>query len=410
MNTCGTSDSHNDAGCYARYDRIQSSHNGILDEILPCGSRRKLTKCNHCIEYVLNKDILKGENIIYVIKRGTGPFNRCCVTDAFNPNILSLDIEDSIVHDINRIETDYVQLNQLSLKNTHLEVFDFSKLLNLRKIVIVDNPIKTMDLSVNINLNSITITNCREFKSILLPPNVNCLNISNTIIKYIDFSYLSDLVYVTLTNNEIEHIDMPKISKIFDLNISNNNISSIDLSNAVNLFMLNISDTSISMLDVHNCTKLEKLIASNTKISNHNIILPNSIKFLDVSDTELTTLPTNITRLRTLRISGTKIPVSELIYFINTLICLTLDRYSCDLISAANFNPYFKLIYLSMSNNLCITELPQDLPPHIKYLRITDTSITNVDNIKKYTGSLTHMDIRNCKISDVPIKLESLLS
>jgi len=131
---------------------------------------------------------------------------------------------------------------------------DFSSLTNL---YVDDNNIAMVDLSMNLNLIEVSISNS-QLTSITLP---------NT----------SSLTSLILSFNSLSNIDLSNAASIEGLSLDNNQFSSIDVSQLNSLTLLDISYNNINSLSITSNTLLTDLYVSNNQLTN----FPNGLENLN---------------------------------------------------------------------------------------------------------------------------------
>lgn len=141
---------------------------------------------------------------------------------------------------------------------------------NLERLMLFNNPITSVDLSSNIQLQQINFT----FN------NLSSIDLSNN----------TQLSSVSLGETSINQIDVSMLPNLELLALNGTNISTIDVSNNPNLLSLQLSFTNINTLGLSNNSALEGLGLRNTGISGFDFsILPN-LKSVIVNDTDFTQL------------------------------------------------------------------------------------------------------------------------
>ncbi|WCO01439.1 T9SS type A sorting domain-containing protein [Psychroserpens ponticola] len=136
--------------------------------------------------------------------------------------------------------------------------------INLERLVCFNNPIASVDLSSNTQLEQI--------------------NLQFTDLSEIDISANLELSFISLGYTSISDIDVTQHSNLEFLDISGTNINTIDVTNNLNLLALSIINlTSINNnLDLSNNILLESIEMRNIGIDNFDFSLFLNLKIVDI--------------------------------------------------------------------------------------------------------------------------------
>ena len=187
---------------------------------------------------------------------------------------------------------------------TGLEAF-----VNLTSLIIVYNPVTTLDISqntaltlLNVYINSLTSLDVSN--NVLLQE----LRTERNPIMNLDISNLTQLKTLTCGNNGLTSLDLTNNVnlEIADLTGSAaygnmNQIASLDVSNCADLTFLSLGGNLISSLDVSNNTNLETLYCNNLLLTSIDVSANVNLDYLDCSTNNITSLNvsnnTSLTRL-----------------------------------------------------------------------------------------------------------------
>lgn len=264
-------------------------------------------------------------------------------------------------------------------------------------------------------VESLEIENSSLFVLQNLPKSLKKLFIRNCFLTRLDHScFPATLTHLTITNGHVEHIDENAFPEsLIYLNLSNNLIRQFPKCHD-RLEHLNLSNNKLESVYIPQHAK--RVVLSNNLLDTIPDVHETSIRYLDVSDNCIQKIGKLPTCLKHLNVSTN---------MIGNEIC-------------ANFNKLTELRHLDVSNNVKITDLPihsnlisligsncmlktlKQLPPTLKYLDVSDNSLTKVDcsnldqirhmnvsnnkivSIECLSSDIHYMNISNNKIRDVP--------
>lgn len=150
------------------------------------------------------------------------------------------------------------------------------KFYNLEKIYCDSHELKTLDLSKNLQLNTVSVmgNDLSEIKVGSLP-NLVSLNCAYNNITSLDVSGCPQLHTLRAENNAIKSIDLKKNPELTILSIVQNELSELDLSANTKLQEIYCANNHLAELDLSSNTALEK--TSSNSIGNQWIELPATV-------------------------------------------------------------------------------------------------------------------------------------
>ena len=161
---------------------------------------------------------------------------------------------------------DYINADGCSITE-----IDLSKVTKLGILSMNHNELKALDLTPNVNLKAIYLSDNEFTEATPLiigkdKPNLTILEVS--IVKYMDKAFnLSDypnmMSFDAYHNEALTSVDPTGCPKLLRLSLDVTNIKSIDVSKNPELLILNVSDTGVKELDLSNNTKLQQLYCSH---------------------------------------------------------------------------------------------------------------------------------------------------
>lgn len=113
------------------------------------------------------------------------------------------------------------------------------------------------------------------------------LNVGNNKLKRLDLSENINLQSLYCYYNKIEELILPDSAELRYINMYNNRVTALDTSNYPNLTRLDADRNRLTALDVSNNNSLETLIISQNPISQTGLILNSNINYLNLSHTKI---------------------------------------------------------------------------------------------------------------------------
>jgi len=287
----------------------------------------------------------------------------------------------------------------INLSRSNNSEFDFSLYPRIKELYLHDSQLSTIT-SIPPTLERLDVSNTLlstfPQPSNTINYNLEYLDLSNTLISYLDdLSMLSDVHTLYLSNMPLTEIPiLPPSLNILDLSVTL--ITEINTTLPSTLLELNISNTQVDTLP--NLPEIiQNLYLTDTNIS----ILPqlfNNLKILYIDGTLISSLPSLPIYLQELNISRTII--SSLPLLPSSLLILDI---SSTLISTISYLPP-NLLQLNVSET-SISSLPS-LPIKLQLLNFSSTNMTSVPTLP---SSLLYLYFSNNNINTIPTLPNSLL-
>jgi hypothetical protein len=224
------------------------------------------------------------------------------VSLSINSNNVSPAINDLTgIEDFTSLETLNINRQTSSLSNgvyiTSPSGLDLSQNTNLKNFVCRGCKLQNLDLSANVNLESLNLGQWSDPPTLPLN-NISTLDLtSNTILKYVDASYCSlqnisfpqssSLLSVFAKNNSISNIDFTSLTNLKRLDLSNNAIINIAGNNNTTFKSLNLQNNPNLISLPTSASNVDSLIVKGCAFSGLNLSTFSNIKFLDCSDNDL---------------------------------------------------------------------------------------------------------------------------
>lgn len=167
------------------------------------------------------------------------------------------DAEHTYVIDFSREKSLLVKLDN-SKEVTNLKGIEH--FVNLKRLVCSGNTIPQIDLSSNVNLETLIANGCE--------------------LKLLDVSQNTNLVRLECNNNLLYTIDLKGNPNLEKLDINKNKVAAIDLSGCTKLKYLACSGNTLTTLDVSNNKTLESIDCSSNKLTELSFV--NNVDLVDV--------------------------------------------------------------------------------------------------------------------------------
>ena len=206
----------------------------------------------------------------------------------------------SQLKDLDLTNIPYVQ--QMSITGVGLETIDVSKCDSLRVLSFNNNPTKTLDLSKNPKLSSLTVnaTTASKYESQL---------------ESIDLSNNPELTYLSLQGNQntagkLTTVDLTANTKLESLFLQYNALTEVKLGdNAITL--LNVQNNQLATLDLTKLPKLKNLYASDNKLTALDFSALQAGGDINIYNNELTAVDIPVT-VKTVSAQNNKITAVSL--------------------------------------------------------------------------------------------------
>lgn len=285
------------------------------------------------------------------------------------------------INDLTGIE-DFTSLETLNINRQTWETtsgvyitsstgFNLTQNINLKKLICKGCNLQNLDLSANVNLESLNLS---PWSDPTLPlNNIQTLDLtSNTMLKYVNVSFCSlqniifpqstSLLSVFARNNSISNIDFTDLSNIKRLDLSNNSITNIVGNNNTTFKYLNLQNNPNLISLPTSASNVDTLIVRVCAFSGLNLSSFSNLKFLDCSanDLECLSIKNN---------SNTQME------YINTLNNFTLTCIEVDDSLYSTNNPVWN------ANKDTWSSYSEDCPGICLTAEIVDV---NIENIKVY--------------------------
>jgi hypothetical protein len=209
---------------------------------------------------------------------------------------------------------------------TSSDGFNLTQNINLKKLICKGCNLQNLNLSANVNLESLDLS---PWSNPTLPlNNISSLNLtSNTLLKSVNISYCGT-----------QSLSLPVSFSLLNLSASNNSLTDIDISNLSGLKRINLSNNNLSQL-----------------IGNNN----STLKALNVSgNSQLTNLPSSCVNLDTLNVEGCAFSGLQLSNQ-TTLNWLNCKSNQLQCLSLKN-NANNQIVYINTLNNFNLTCIEVD--------------------------------------------------
>jgi len=191
----------------------------------------------------------------------------------------------------------YAALEVLEAKAAALYAIDLSNNAKLKVLDLSDNTDinSDLDLSKNVALEKLILTNCHMYNGIDVSKNVNLKvlkmeNADSDEPANLSFSANTKLEELNLVNTNLASIDLAKNTALKILNLASNNLDKIDLSKNANLTELSLASNKLTSIDLSKNTKLTNLYLQSNQIAKINLKSNPSITSLNVSANKLKSL------------------------------------------------------------------------------------------------------------------------
>lgn len=308
----------------------------------------------------------------------------------FFTNLTYLNVWDCYVNEFDFSNNKRLTFLRIIDMNSIFDSIDVSQLTNLETLWIEGCGLKNIDLSNNLALKSLQLSNnqldgviinlpalesfdcdSNNLTNLVIESAANLMGIScsKNYLSEIDLDSFTLLENIDVSSNRLSDVSFQNNSLLQKINCSNNLISSIHLGNLKDLSILNVSNNFLSEIDIKNCTNVIELNLSKNKLSELNLSGLGRITNIDCSDNELESLILPLSQfLQNLTITNNEITSLDLsnkiglveLYAGNNLLSElnlnkspNLERLYCqnNRLESLYFNST-KIRYLNGSNNL----------------------------------------------------------
>ncbi|WP_087017122.1 leucine-rich repeat domain-containing protein [Thaumasiovibrio subtropicus] len=219
-----------------------------------------------------------------------------------NTNLTALDLtENTVLTGLIATETGLTELNvghlgqltELNISGTRGVVdLDITPLTVLETLNISNTGLKGIDLSKLSKLKHLEAAGM-EWTEIDLShfDRLETLYLANNLLSGFDFTDAKTLRRLDLSNNKLESFDASGTNQLVYLNLANNQLTDLTLSQDVRaLKQLRIDGNNFAQFELPNLENLQALTVAGVNIDTLNLTLVPKLRYLDVSNTPLTSL------------------------------------------------------------------------------------------------------------------------
>lgn len=194
-------------------------------------------------------------------------------SDVKNITILTLnsDITGYIVN-LTGIE-DFIELQELFFSAYSLQIIDVSYNQNLKKLVLGNPQISSINISTNLALETFYLSEANNITSVDVSNNINLkvLGISYINLTQLDVSNNINLEILGLKNTQINQINLSNNTQLKTIGFDNNPLSNIDLTQNTILKEFSVYYSLLTSLNVSQNPLLEVLYCGNNRITFLNL-------------------------------------------------------------------------------------------------------------------------------------------
>lgn len=191
------------------------------------------------------------------------------------------DAEHTYVIDFGRDKSLLKKLNNTKDVNSLDGIEHF---VNLRRLVCTGNSIPNINLSQNVQLETLIANSC-ELKLLDVSKNVNLkqLECCDNMLYTIDLKGCPNLKTINLYKNKMTAIDLSACSQLKNLICSDNTLTTLDVSKNVELEGLDCSNNQLVQLSLVNNGKLVDINCSSNSLTSVDLQNGCDIKYIDCS-------------------------------------------------------------------------------------------------------------------------------
>jgi len=146
---------------------------------------------------------------------------------------------------------------------------DLTKAVNLQWLTLNWTNLSSIDLSHNVNLISVYISNNKgPFTGFDISNNSKLTALDCRNIQFTNFDINnSALRRLTVTDCQLQTLDLSNVPGVYQIYCGNNQLTNLDISNNAELVVLNCENNQLTSLDLSNNTKIAGLDIDNNQIS-----------------------------------------------------------------------------------------------------------------------------------------------
>ncbi len=196
-----------------------------------------------------------------------------------NSALTRLSIQNASIESLSTLDlTNLTNLEFVDLATVGLSSITFGNSPNLTDLILNENPLTTVDLSLLTGLEDLSIYETNTLTSLALTNHPNLIQIDayDNALTSIDLSGCSSLEEVYIENNQLQTIDFSNNPLLYEAYVYNNPLTEIDFSNNPNLYSLDIYETSLEYLDFSQNPDLRYVYAHDNNLFGFNIANGNN--------------------------------------------------------------------------------------------------------------------------------------
>lgn len=207
--------------------------------------------------------------------------------------LTTLDVSLKNISDLTGI-ADFTALQNLDCSDNPLASLDLSMNVALTTITLTKSLLSELDLSNNTALTTLTCNNNSLLVSLILGGNnvlstLTCNN--NTLLSSLDLSQNTAIISIECTNNkDLTNIKLGSNIVLTSLNCFDNALSSLNLGSTVALTTLNCSNNALTSLNLGTNTSLTSLNCSNNILESLNLGSNTTLTTVECSNNSLINL------------------------------------------------------------------------------------------------------------------------
>lgn len=190
--------------------------------------------------------------------------------DMDNDGVLTQwDAEHTYVIDIGKDDS---HLNFYDPSNQITSIDGIEKFVNLKWFVCSGNTISKIDLSRNIQLETIIVNGCKlEMLDVSKNEKLKHLECRNNLLESINLKNTPNLLFLDVCNNRMSTIDISLCTKLKIFNCSGNALVNLDVSNNMELRTIDCSNNNICEMSFIKNTLLDNINCSKNKLTNVDV-------------------------------------------------------------------------------------------------------------------------------------------
>ncbi|WP_340064093.1 T9SS type A sorting domain-containing protein [Ascidiimonas aurantiaca] len=186
---------------------------------------------------------------------------------------------DGFLNRSNLTEVTYLDVSGESIEDlSGIEAFA-----NLQVLIADNNKIRQIDLSLNQNIEEVSLYNNRiNSANFSGNPKLEKLNAFKNTLSDINLTNNRNLTFLAVADNNLTSLDLSNNKKLGKLYCQGNQLSFLNVSNSPELTIVNCEYNNLSQLLVANSAKLEVLNAANNNLTEIDVTTNNNLRQLNV--------------------------------------------------------------------------------------------------------------------------------